>query len=105
MLNPSPCPILEVLEPGNPIPVKTATNSDIRYDLGKYLIFHKGKSEIVENIENYWTKTKVTFLINLSEVFSLPIALMENLVYANLFLKYFSSIAESSFQYKEALLS
>ena len=63
MLNPSPCPILEVLEPGNPFPVKTATNSDIRYDLGKYLIFQNGKSQIVQNIENYWTKTKVTFLI------------------------------------------
>ena len=63
MLNPSPCPILEVLEPGNPFPVKSATSSDIRYDLGKYLIFQDKKSIIVENIENYWTKSKVTFLI------------------------------------------
>ena len=63
MLNPSPCPILEVLEPGNPFPVKSASNSDIRYDLGKYLIFQNKNSKIVENIENYWTKSKVTFLI------------------------------------------
>tara|TARA_B110000116_G_scaffold44252_1_gene36639 strand:+ start:132 stop:920 length:789 start_codon:yes stop_codon:yes gene_type:complete len=63
MLNPSPCPILEVLDPGNPFPVKSATNSDIRYDLGKYLIFQNGKSKVVENIKDYWTKSKVTFLI------------------------------------------
>ena len=63
MLNPSPCPILEVLEPGNPFPVKSASNSDIRYDLGKYLIFQNKNSKIVENIENYWTNSKVTFLI------------------------------------------
>ena len=30
MLNTSPCTVLEVLDPGNPFPVKTATKSDIR---------------------------------------------------------------------------
>ena len=63
MLNPSPCPILEVLDPGNPYPVKSASDSDIRYDLGKYLIFQNNKSKIVQNIKNYWTNSKVTFLI------------------------------------------
>ena len=29
----------------------------------KYLIFQNKYSKIVENIENYWTKSKVTFLI------------------------------------------
>tara|TARA_B100000029_G_scaffold50088_2_gene45638 strand:+ start:5888 stop:6676 length:789 start_codon:yes stop_codon:yes gene_type:complete len=63
MLNPSPCPILEVLDPGNPYPVKSASDSDIRYDLGKYLIFQNNKSKIVQNIKYYWTNSKVTFLI------------------------------------------
>ena len=63
MLNPSPCPILEVLDPGNPYPVKSASDSDIRYDLGKYLIFQNNKPKIVQNIKNYWTNSKVTFLI------------------------------------------
>ena len=41
--NPKPCPILEVLEPGEPEPKRTAPGADIRTDLPLYRVWGKGK--------------------------------------------------------------
>ncbi|MCD6363371.1 MAG: putative hydro-lyase [Synergistetes bacterium] len=74
--NPKPCPLLEVLDVGDPRPKLMASNADIRYDLPKYRVYMKG--ELVDeplNIEKYWREDLVAFLIGCS--FSFEWALME----------------------------
>src|SRR3990172_13001627 len=44
--NPKPCPLLEVLEPGDPTVKYLAKGADIRTDLPRYRVFVKG--ELVE---------------------------------------------------------
>ena len=75
--NPKPCPILEVLEPGNPCPKIMARGASIATDLPSYRIFRKG--ELVEersDIAALWQDDFVGFLIGCS--FSFEGALLEN---------------------------
>jgi len=41
--NPRPCPIIEVLDPGDPVPRQTAPTSDLRTDLSRYLVYQNGR--------------------------------------------------------------
>ena len=67
--NPQPCPVLEVLEPGNPEVKKIAPNSDVRTDLPRYRIFRNGLTEKdVSNITELWSADLVTFLLGCSFV-------------------------------------
>ena len=53
--NPKPCPILEVTEAGDPEPVVTAQDADLRTDVPNYRVYENG--ELVEepqNIEHLW---------------------------------------------------
>jgi uncharacterized protein YcsI (UPF0317 family) len=68
--NPQPCPILEILEPGDPLVREMAEDADIRTDLPQYRIFEKGALvKEVDDIRDYWRDDLVTFLIGCSYTF------------------------------------
>ena len=68
--NPRPCPILEVLEPGQRRTRYMADGADICNELGRYRVFRDG--ELVdepESVEAYWSDDVVTFLLGCSYSF------------------------------------
>jgi uncharacterized protein YcsI (UPF0317 family) len=68
--NPQPCPILEILEAGNPMVCEMAKDADIRVDLPQYRIFENGEMvREVDEIRAYWRDDLVTFLIGCSYTF------------------------------------
>ena len=72
--NPKPCPILDVLEPGQVEP-KIAKDADLRTDLPKYRIFEQGKlKDEVEDVHNVFHGKMVSFLLGCS--FSFEAALV-----------------------------
>jgi uncharacterized protein YcsI (UPF0317 family) len=82
--NPKPCPILDVLEPGQVGPI-IAPGADLRTDLPRYRIFENGafKTE-VEEVTDYFSENMVSFLLGCSFSFEnamlaagLPIRNME----------------------------
>ncbi len=73
--NPKPCPILEVLETGNPAPAKTANDADIRTDLALYRVYRGGElSEEPSDISSLWDGEMVAFLIGCSFTFEKRLA-------------------------------
>ena len=82
--NPKPCPILDVLEPGQVEPI-IAPGADLRTDLPRYKIFEKGEFIAdVEDVSEYFNETMVSFLLGCSFSFEnamlaagLPIRNME----------------------------
>jgi uncharacterized protein YcsI (UPF0317 family) len=71
--NPKPCPVLDVTEVGSPEPKIVAPGADLRYDIAKYRIFKKGVlEEEVLDLEKYWTKDMVAFLLGCSFTFETP---------------------------------
>ena len=65
--NPQPCPVLEVLDPGDPEVKELASKSDIRSDLPQYRIYRNGIMEKdVSNIRDLWRDDFVTFLLGCS---------------------------------------
>jgi len=69
-LNPQPCPLLEVTEPGSFEPKQTAPGADLRTDLPAYRIWKYGEllAEPAEIIA-YWRDDLVGFLIGCSFTF------------------------------------
>ncbi|MBI2873094.1 MAG: putative hydro-lyase [Chloroflexi bacterium] len=68
--NPKPCPLLEVLEPGQTEPVQTAPGADIRLDLPLYRVYRNGRLVAeVERLEEHWSDGLVTFLLGCSFTF------------------------------------
>ena len=68
--NPKPCPIIEVMEPGQYEALLTAPGSDIRTDVPLYRVYEKG--ELVDepvDINSYWSDDLVTFLLGCSFTF------------------------------------
>jgi len=75
--NPKPCPILEVLEPGQTEPFSLAPKADIRTDIPKYRVYQKGSLiDEPNNIHKYWDDQLVSFLIGCS--FTFETALIQN---------------------------
>ena len=65
--NPQPCPVLEVLEPGDPEVKKIAPNSDVRTDLPRYRIFRNGlKEKDVSKITEFWVTLPLLYYGTLS---------------------------------------
>ena len=65
--NPKPCPLLEVLEPGQYRVQELAPDADIRTDLPRYNIYRRGRLEdSVKAIKDDWTEDLVTFLLGCS---------------------------------------
>lgn len=82
--NPKPCPILDVLEPGEASP-SIASGADLRTDLPRYRVFEKGEFiREVEDVSDYFDEDTVSFLLGCSFSFEnamceagLPIRNME----------------------------
>ncbi len=72
--NPKPCPILDVLEPGQVEP-SIAPGADLRTDLPKYRVFRNGKLEKeIEDVKDIFGNDTVSFLLGCS--FSFESALL-----------------------------
>jgi uncharacterized protein YcsI (UPF0317 family) len=68
--NPKPCPLLDVTEPGNPVPRLVAPTADLRTDLPAYRVWRNG--ELVEEpaeVNRYWRDDLVSFVIGCSFTF------------------------------------
>jgi len=64
--NPKPCPILDVLEPGQTEPT-IASGADLRTDLPRYCIFENGQlKEEVEDVSAVFNADMVCFLLGCS---------------------------------------
>jgi uncharacterized protein YcsI (UPF0317 family) len=74
--NPKPCPVLEVTEPGDPVPHQFAPAADLRTDLPSYRVWRNGAvSDEVDDITDLWRDDFVAFLIGCS--FTFEAALMQ----------------------------
>ena len=68
--NPKPCPLLEVMEPGQPEPKILAEGADIRTDIPYYRVYKNGVlTEETKNITEYWSDDLVSFLLGCSFTF------------------------------------
>jgi uncharacterized protein YcsI (UPF0317 family) len=75
--NPKPCPLLEVLEPGEYRTKFLSSNADIRTDIPRYNVYRKGELEAtVKEIRDLWKRDFVTFLLGCS--FSFEEALLRS---------------------------
>ncbi len=73
--NPKPCPILDITEVGDPEPKCIAPGADLRTDLPRYRIFHRG--ELVEETTDatpFWRDDFVAFLLGCSFSFENALA-------------------------------
>jgi len=75
-LNPKPCPLLEVTDPGMYEPVKSAPGADLRTDLPRYRVYHDGMlTDEPTSVLHYWPDEDapypdlVAFLIGCSITF------------------------------------
>ncbi len=67
LLNPKPCPLIEVLDAGDPRPRFCAADADVRTDLSRYRVFRDGKVvEEVPNLLRHWRSDHVAFLMGCS---------------------------------------
>jgi uncharacterized protein YcsI (UPF0317 family) len=68
--NPKPCPLLDVTEPGDPVPRQVAPTADLRTDLPRYRVWEHG--QLVEeptDIMRWWRDDLVSFVIGCSFTF------------------------------------
>ena len=64
--NPKPCPVLDVLEPGQWEP-KIAPGADLRTDLPLYRVYKEGKlEEEIEDVTDLFRDDMVSFLLGCS---------------------------------------
>ena len=68
--NPRPCPLLEVIEPGQTEPVRTSPGADIRTDVPGYRVFRNGELvDEVADVRDLWRDDLVSFLLGCSFTF------------------------------------
>jgi uncharacterized protein YcsI (UPF0317 family) len=68
--NPKPCPLLDVTDPGSPVPGIAAPRADLRTDLPRYRVYRHG--ELVAEpatIVEHWRDDLVAFLLGCSFTF------------------------------------
>jgi uncharacterized protein YcsI (UPF0317 family) len=68
--NPKPCPIIEIMPPGDPEPARSAPGADLRTDMSGYRIYRAG--ELIEQrseIQDLWRPDLVGFLLGCSFTF------------------------------------
>jgi uncharacterized protein YcsI (UPF0317 family) len=68
-LNPAPCPLIERLATGDPIPRTSAPAADIRTDLPRYRRYLPHGAEEALDISPWWRDTAVGFLLGCSFTF------------------------------------
>lgn len=65
--NPQPCPVLEVLPPGDPEPKVIAQGADVRTDLPRYRVFRDGIAiDEPTEIRDLWRDDLITFMLGCS---------------------------------------
>lgn len=68
--NPKPCPLLDVTEPGSPIPQAVAGTADLRTDLPRYRVWKYGNlHDQPTDIKQLWQDDFVSFVIGCSFTF------------------------------------
>lgn len=68
------CPVLEVNDPGDPVPKKLAPDGDVRTDCARYSVFIDGERQAdVSDIKQLWRDDLVTFLIGSGITFDEPL--------------------------------
>ena len=68
--NPRPCPLLEVLETGDPVPHLTAPDADVRTDVPAYRLYRGGElQEESTDVSHLWREDAVAFLLGCSFTF------------------------------------
>jgi uncharacterized protein YcsI (UPF0317 family) len=68
--NPKPCPLLDVTDPGSPVPEHAAPRADLRTDLPRYRVYRHG--ELVaepRSLADHWRDDLVAFLLGCSFTF------------------------------------
>jgi uncharacterized protein YcsI (UPF0317 family) len=61
--NPKALPLLDVTDPGDPVPRRVAPDADLRTDVGEYLVLREGKVvERVRSLDGIWRDDHVAFL-------------------------------------------
>lgn len=74
--NPKPCPLLDVTEPGSPVPARVAPAADLRTDLPRYRIWKEGGlADETADIRGVWRDDFVSFLIGCSFTFEAALLL------------------------------
>ncbi|WP_333619375.1 putative hydro-lyase [Dietzia sp.] len=72
--NPKPCPVLEVLEPGEFHGGILGADSDVRTDAPSYRVWRDGElAEETTDAREHWTEDMVAFLIGCSFTFEHPL--------------------------------
>jgi uncharacterized protein YcsI (UPF0317 family) len=68
--NPKPCPLLDVTDPGDPVPTRLAADADLRTDLPRYRVWKQGElTAEVTDLRELWRDDLVSFLIGCSFTF------------------------------------
>ncbi|MDA0833740.1 MAG: putative hydro-lyase [Planctomycetota bacterium] len=68
--NPKPCPLLDVTEPGDPVPRNSAQDADLRTDVPKYRVWVDGElTDEPTDITDLWRDDFVSFVIGCSFTF------------------------------------
>jgi uncharacterized protein YcsI (UPF0317 family) len=68
--NPKPCPVLEVCDPGSPVPAELAPEADLRTDLPGYRVWRSGElADERDEVASLWRDDLVAFLIGCSFTF------------------------------------
>lgn len=68
--NPAPCPIIEILPPGDPVPLRSAPGADLRTDLPGYRVYRNGVlAERRNEIRDLWRDDLMAFLLGCSFTF------------------------------------
>lgn len=72
--NRSALPLLDVTDPGVPVPGRAAPESDLRTDVGDYSVFKNGEfAERVHDLNGLWRKDHVAFLTGCSISLARPL--------------------------------
>jgi uncharacterized protein YcsI (UPF0317 family) len=73
--NPKPCPLLDVTEPGSPIPMRAAPEADLRTDLPRYRLWREGRLvEELTDLREVWQDDFTSFVIGCSFTFEAALA-------------------------------
>src|SRR5579871_5717339 len=68
--NPKPCPLLDVTEPGDPVPRLVAPDADLTQDVPRYCIYQNGAlTDSPTSIDKLWRPDLVAFIIGCSFTF------------------------------------
>jgi uncharacterized protein YcsI (UPF0317 family) len=66
VLNPAPCPLLDVTAAGSPHPLRVAPDADIRTDVPAYRVYDDGRIRELRHLLDVWREDHVGFLLGCS---------------------------------------